>query len=81
MKADITQAQALADLLSAFFSYTEPAHEDFGKAIGEFQERAPDENARAKHRSPTRAAGRDTLPRPRYTGRTPRTCPILLLRA
>ena len=42
MKADITQAQALADLLNAFFSYTEPAHEDFGKAIGEFQERVPD---------------------------------------
>ena len=81
MKADITQPQRLADLLTAFFSYTEPAHEDFGKAIGEFHERAPDGNARAKHRSPTRAAGRDTLPRPRYTGRTPRTRPILLLRA
>ena len=42
MKADITQPQALADLLNAFFSYTEPAHENFGKAIGEFQERVPD---------------------------------------
>jgi predicted helicase len=42
MKVDLTQPQPLADLLSAFFSYTEPAHEDFGKAIGEFQERVPD---------------------------------------
>lgn len=42
MRADVTQALALADLLNAFFSYTEPAHEDFDKAIGEFQERVPD---------------------------------------
>jgi len=42
MKADITHAQALADLLNAFFCYTEPAHEDFGKAVGEFQQRVPD---------------------------------------
>ena len=42
MKADLTKPQALADLLNAFFAYTEPAHEDFGKAIGEFQERVPD---------------------------------------
>jgi len=42
MKVDLTQPQQLADLLNAFFSYTEPAHEDFGKAIGEFQERVPD---------------------------------------
>jgi predicted helicase len=41
-KADITQPQPLADLLNAFFSYTEPAHESFSKAIGEFQERVPD---------------------------------------
>jgi predicted helicase len=42
MKADITKPQALADLLNAFFAYTEPAHENFGKAIGEFQQRVPD---------------------------------------
>ncbi len=41
-KADLTRPQALADLLNDFFSYTQPAHEDFGKAIGEFQERVPD---------------------------------------
>jgi predicted helicase len=42
MKADMTQAQSLADLLNAFYAYIEPAHEDFDKAIGEFQERVPD---------------------------------------
>jgi len=42
MKVDLTQPQALADLLNAFFAYTEPAHENFGKAIGEFQGRVPD---------------------------------------
>ncbi len=42
MKAELAKPQALADLLSAFFAYTEPAHEDFSKAIGEFQERVPD---------------------------------------
>jgi predicted helicase len=42
MKVDLGGAQQLADLLSAFFSYTEPAHEHFGKAIDEFQERVPD---------------------------------------
>ncbi len=41
-KADLAKPQALADLLGAFFAYTEPAHEDFGKAIDEFQERVPD---------------------------------------
>ncbi len=41
---------------SAFFAYTEPAHEDFGKAIGEFQQRVPDlarglvEKIKAAHR-------------------------------
>ena len=42
MKADLTDPQQLADLLNAFFAYTEPAHEDFGKAIDEFKERVPD---------------------------------------
>ena len=42
--------------MSAFFAYTEPAHEDFGKAIGEFQQRVPDlarglvEKIKAAHR-------------------------------
>ena len=46
----------MADLLNAFFAYTEPAHEDFGKAIGEFKERVPDlarglvEKIKAAHR-------------------------------
>jgi predicted helicase len=42
MRADLTQPQQLCDLLTAFFAYTEPAHEDFNKAIDEFQERVPD---------------------------------------
>jgi predicted helicase len=42
MVVDLTNAQQLADLLNAFFAYTEPAHEDFGKAIDEFKERVPD---------------------------------------
>ncbi len=42
MKADLTEAQALADLLNAFFAYAEPAHEDFNKAVGEFKQRVPD---------------------------------------
>jgi predicted helicase len=42
MRVDLTDPQQLADLLSAFFAYTEPAHEDFGKAIDEFKERVPD---------------------------------------
>ncbi len=56
MKADLTAPQQLADLLSAFFGYTEPAHEDFGKAIDEFQQRVPDlarglvEKIKAAHR-------------------------------
>ncbi len=42
MKADLTEPQQLADLLNAFFAYTEPAHEDFSKAIDEFKQRVPD---------------------------------------
>jgi predicted helicase len=42
MIVDLTDAKQLADLLKAFFAYTEPAHEDFGKAIDEFKERVPD---------------------------------------
>ena len=42
MIADLTDARKLADLLNAFFAYTEPAHETFGKAIDEFKVRVPD---------------------------------------
>ena len=42
MVVDLTDARQLADLLNAFFAYTEPAHENFGKAIDEFKERVPD---------------------------------------
>jgi predicted helicase len=42
MIVDLTDAKQLADLLNAFFAYTEPAHENFGKAIDEFKERVPD---------------------------------------
>ncbi len=56
MKADLTDPQQLADLLNAFFAYTEPVHEDFGKAIDEFRQRVPDlalglvEKIKAAHR-------------------------------
>jgi predicted helicase len=42
MKVDLADSQQLTGLLSAFFAHTEPAHEDFGKAIDEFKERVPD---------------------------------------
>jgi len=42
MKVDLSQPRQLADLLNAFFGYTEPAHESFEKAISEFQVRVPD---------------------------------------
>jgi predicted helicase len=42
MKVDLTDPQQLAGLLNAFFAYTEPVHEDFGKAIDEFRQRVPD---------------------------------------
>jgi hypothetical protein len=42
LKADLSQPQQPVALLNAFFSYTEPAHEDFNKAVGEFKLRVPD---------------------------------------
>lgn len=42
MEADLTKPQELADLLNAFFSHTEPAHDNFEKAVGEFKQRVPD---------------------------------------
>ena len=41
MKVDLTQPRQLADLRNAFFAYTEPAHEDFNKAVEEFKQRSP----------------------------------------
>jgi predicted helicase len=60
MEADLTDPQQLADLLNAFFAYTEPVHEDFGKAIDEFRQRVPDlalglvEKIKAAHRDNAR---------------------------
>jgi len=42
MQVDLTQPQQLINLLVIFFSYTEPAHEDFNKAVEEFKQRVPD---------------------------------------
>ncbi|MBN2021561.1 MAG: N-6 DNA methylase [Pirellulales bacterium] len=42
MVADLANPQSLCDLLGAFFAWTEPAHEDFNKAIDEFKQRVPD---------------------------------------
>lgn len=42
MRVDLADPQKLADLLNAFFSYREPAHEDFNTAVEEFRERVPD---------------------------------------
>lgn len=42
MQADLTQHVQLTNLLIAFFSYTEPAHEDFSSAVEDFKQRVPD---------------------------------------
>jgi len=39
MIADLRDPQQLCDLFNAFFSHTEPAHEDFNKAVEEFRQR------------------------------------------
>ena len=39
---DLTQSDKLADLLTAFFSYVEPVHEDFDKAVEDFKEKVPE---------------------------------------
>ena len=41
-QVDLTQPQQLINLLVTFFSYTEPAHADFNKAVEEFKQRVPD---------------------------------------
>ena len=39
---DLTQRAQLTNLLITFFSYTEPAHEDFSSAVDDFKQRVPD---------------------------------------
>jgi hypothetical protein len=39
---DLADSKALADLLTAFFSYAAPQIESFERAVGEFRERIPD---------------------------------------
>ncbi len=41
-RADLTDAQQLADLLNLFFGHTEPEHENFETAVAEFKDRVPD---------------------------------------
>ena len=42
LRIDLTDAQNVADLLNLFYAYSEPEHEDFAKAVEEFQDRVPD---------------------------------------
>ncbi len=41
-RADLTNPQALADLLNQFYAYTAPDIEGFEQAVGEFKERVPE---------------------------------------
>jgi predicted helicase len=41
-RADLSDRQSLADLLSQFYAYTEPDIEEFEQAVAEFKERIPD---------------------------------------
>ena len=38
----LTRQEQLSNLLITFFSYTEPAHEDFSTAVEDFKQRVPD---------------------------------------
>ena len=42
MQVDLTERERLSNLLITFFSYTEPAHEDFSTAVDDFKQRVPD---------------------------------------
>ena len=42
MQVDLTEQEQLSNLLLTFFSYTEPAHEDFSTAVDDFKQRVPD---------------------------------------
>ena len=42
MQVDLTEREQLSNLLLTFFSYTEPAHEDFSTAVDDFKQRVPD---------------------------------------
>ncbi len=57
MQADLTERAQLTNLLITFFSYTEPAHEDFSSAVEGFQAACARPGARL---------GADHSGRPRY---------------
>jgi predicted helicase len=40
--ADLTDHQQVCDLLNAFFSHTEPVHDEFEEAVDDFKERVPE---------------------------------------
>ncbi len=42
LDVDLTDPQAVADLLNRFYAYTEPDIEGFEQAVGEFKERVPE---------------------------------------
>jgi hypothetical protein len=42
LRADLTQPQALADLLNLFFGYVQPEYQSFEEAVAEFKDRVPD---------------------------------------
>ena len=42
MQVDLTKQEQISNLLITFFSYTEPAHEDFSSAVDDFKQRVPD---------------------------------------
>ncbi len=42
LRVHLDNPQNLADLLNQFYAYTEPEHDDFAKAVEEFQDRVPD---------------------------------------
>ena len=55
LRVDLTDSQAVADLLNSFYAHTEPEHDNFEKAIADFKERVPElalglaEKIRAAH--------------------------------
>jgi predicted helicase len=49
LNEDITDPKNLSDLLTHFFSYREPDHEEWDSAVAEFKERIPELADRAQH--------------------------------
>lgn len=49
LNEDITDPKNLSDLLTQFFSYREPDHEEWDSAVAEFKERIPELAERAQH--------------------------------